>query len=146
VLALRLTTATRPVACPAQPIDPDGTTVATTTIYEQVGGFAVIRKIVSSFYDRVLDSPLVAHHFATVDMARQIDHQTRFIAFLMDGPASYTDDHIQRVHARLGITREEFEEVVELLTETLEDFDVGHEDIGLVMERIRRREHLIVTG
>ncbi len=32
-------------------------------------------------------------------MPKLIDHQTRFISFLMGGPASYTDEHIAHVHA-----------------------------------------------
>jgi hemoglobin len=86
-----------------------------------VGGFASVRRVVSAFYDKALESELIAHHFEHIEMPKLIDHQTRFISFLMGGPASYTDEHIGHVHARLGITLLEFDEMVELLTETLED-------------------------
>ena len=85
------------------------------TIYERVGGFASVRKVVSAFYDKALESALIAHHFEQVEMPRLIDHQTRFISFLMGGPASYSDEHIQHVHARLAITLAEFDEMIELL-------------------------------
>jgi len=116
------------------------------TIYERVGGFASVRKVVSSFYDKALESELIAHHFEQVEMPKLIDHQTRFISFLMGGPASYTDEHIEHIHARLGITLEEFDEMVELLTETLEDFDFGSDDIAKIGGELRRREPVIVSA
>jgi hemoglobin len=102
--------------------------------------------VVSEFYDRVLESDVIAHHFEHVDVARLIEHQSRFISFLMGGPASYSDDHIERVHQRLAITLPEFQEMVSLLRETLEDFDLSSEDIGVVERQLRRREALIVSA
>jgi hemoglobin len=116
------------------------------TIYERAGGFPAVRKVVSEFYDRVLDAELLVHHFVDVDMARLIDHQTRFITFLLGGPASYSDDHLQRVHAHLGITIVEFDEMVQLLVETMEDLDFEPSDIDVVERELRAREPLIVTG
>jgi hemoglobin len=116
------------------------------TIYERVGGFTAVRKVVSSFYDKALESDLIAHHFEQIEMPKLIDHQTRFISFLMGGPASYTDEHIAHVHSKLGITLQEFDEMVELLTETLEDFELGSEDIAKIGGELRKREPVIVTG
>jgi hemoglobin len=116
------------------------------TIYERSGGFPTIRRVVSSFYERVLDSPVLVHHFEEVDMRRLIDHQTHFIAFLTGGPASYSDDHLARVHARRGISVHEFDEMVALLRETLEDFDFAADDIATIDRELRLRESLIVTA
>ena len=74
------------------------------SIFERYGGFTSVSKIVLSFYDKVLDSPTVSPYFANSDMKRLIDHQTKFMASLMGGPASYTNDQLERVHAKLGIT------------------------------------------
>lgn len=116
------------------------------TIYERAGGFSAVRKVVSDFYDKVLESPTVAHHFEGVEMRRLIDHQTRFVAFLMGGPASYTEEHIEHLHRRLGITLPEFDEVVELLEETLEDHGFATEDIAKICQELRKRESIIVTA
>lgn len=115
------------------------------TIYERCGGFATVRKVVTDFYDKVLDEEGVAEHFADVDMARLIDHQTKFISFLLDGPASYSDDHLQRVHSHLHITLQEFDLVTALLRETLADHGFGESDLAVVDQRLRQRESLIVT-
>lgn len=116
------------------------------SVYERNGGFPAVRKVVSEFYDRVLDSDVIGHHFEHVEMPRLIDHQARFLAFLMGGPASYSDDHLQRVHTRLGITLPEFDEMTELLQETLEDFDFPPDDIETIHRELRKREPFIVTG
>lgn len=116
------------------------------TIYERMGGFATVRRVVSDYYVKVLDSDLIAHHFERTEMPRLIEHQTRFISFLMDGPASYTDEHLQHVHARLAVTLPEFDEMVELLTETLEDHDYSAEDVAKVTRELRKREPVIVSG
>ncbi len=116
------------------------------TIYERAGGFAAVRKVVSAFYDKALESDLIAHHFEHVEMPRLIDHQTRFISFLMGGPANYTDEHIEHVHERLGITLEEFDEMIDLLTETLEDFEFASEDIAKIGQELRKREPVIVSA
>lgn len=115
------------------------------SIFERYGGFAKISRVVMAFYDRILDSPVTSPYFADTDMRRLIDHQTRFVSYVMGGPASYTNDHLERVHARLGVTEDAFAEMTLLLRETLEDFDFTDEDIDAVVDEIMSRKNHIVT-
>ncbi len=115
------------------------------TIFDRYGGFATVRKIVSTFYEYVLEDDTVAPYFEGIDMRRQIDHQSKFISAVMGGPGSYTDDHLQRVHARLGIDRKAFEVIASLLKEAMEDHDMAATDVDSVMHEIIVREHLVVT-
>jgi hemoglobin len=114
------------------------------TIYEQSGGFAEVRKVVSAFYDKVLDSPRLQTYFEDTDMRRLIDHQTKFITAVMGGPAKFNDEAMRRAHARFNITREEYREAVDLLVETLEDFGMDDDAIETVCNEVDAREHLIV--
>jgi hemoglobin len=117
------------------------------TIYERNGGFPAVRKVIAEFYDRALDAEALAHHFEDVNMSRLMDHQTRFFSFLMGGPSTdYSDDHLERVHARLGITLPEFDVMVELVAETLEDFDFSSDDVATIKVALRKRESVIVSG
>lgn len=116
------------------------------TIFERYGGFATVRKVVSTFYDYVLDDEVMAPYFAGVDMRTQIDHQSKFISAVMGGPASYTDDHLSRVHARLKIDRAAFGVMAGLLKEAMEDNDMASGDVASVMHEIVIREHLIVSA
>jgi hemoglobin len=115
------------------------------TIFERYGGFAKINQVVSSFYDRILESPVTSPYFANTDMRSLIDHQTRFIATVMGGPASYTNDQLERAHARLGITEAAFKEALVLLEETLEDHGFSDEDIQVVTDEFNSRKNFIIT-
>jgi len=115
------------------------------SLFDRCGGFAVVRRVVAEFYDRVLESPRLSPYFADVNMRMLVDHQTKFIASLMGGPATFSDDALRRAHANLGITPDEFRETAELLAETLEDFGVDEDDIAMVHDALARKEHLIVT-
>ena len=115
------------------------------SIFQRYGGFTKVSRIVMSFYDKVLDSPIAGPYFANTNMKRLIDHQTKFIASLMGWPASYTNEHIERVHARLGITEPAFLETMELLRETLEDFDFAEEDIREVENAMMSRKNYVIS-
>lgn len=117
----------------------------TKTLFDRAGGFAKVRKVVSSFYDRMIDSPRLAPYFDGVDMPALVDHQTKFVAYIMGGPASYTDEQLRRVHAHLRISRSDFAEMVDLLCESLEDHDLADGDVAEVRRALQAREHLIVA-
>ena len=67
------------------------------------------------------------------------------IAFMMGGPASYTNEHLERVHAHLGITEDAFIESMALMRETLEDFNFVDEDIRSVENEMMDRKNYIVA-
>jgi hemoglobin len=115
------------------------------TIFDRYGGFAKVSRVVSSFYGRVLDSPILAPYFDGVDMRRLMDHQTKFIAYLMGGPVSYSTEHLARVHAHLGIDDASFDEITTVLRETLEDFDFDESDISTVYGRVVSYRPFIVS-
>lgn len=117
----------------------------TQTIFERYGGFASVRKVVSAFYDKILDSERLAPYFENTNMRILIDHQTQFISTVMGGPGTMSDDILRRIHAPLNITRTHFVEMAGLLVETPEDFDYQGEDVRYVEKEILRREPLILS-
>jgi hemoglobin len=115
------------------------------TMFERYGGFAKVNRVVTNFYDKIVESPVTSPYFANTDMRALIEHQTRFIAFVMGGPASFTNDHLERVHARHRISEGAFDEACMLLVETLEDMDFADEDIQIVKDEFVRRKNFIVA-
>lgn len=115
------------------------------SIFERYGGFAQVSRIVTAFYEKILDSPVTSPYFDGIDMKRLIDHQTRFIATVMGGPASYTNEQLERAHARLSITEPAFLEAVSLLRETLADFDFLEDDTREVVDAMMARKNYVVT-
>ena len=56
-----------------------GKRLMTESLYDKLGGFSMLRKVVLDFYNRVLDDPDLSPFFAEVKMAALVDHQ-RFLS------------------------------------------------------------------
>lgn len=118
--------------------------MAKQTLFEKYGGFSAVSKIVLDFYDVLLDSDEVGPFFDDVDMARLIDHQTKFIASLLGGPAAYTDEQLKRLHERLKLQDKHFDEVLETLGDTLKEHGFSAGDIVKVHAALEDRRPVIV--
>ncbi len=116
------------------------------TIFERYGGFATAGKIVMAFYERILDSDITGPYFDDVDMPRLMDHQTKFVASVMGGPASYTDEALRQLHGRLDVSAEAFDEMARLFRETLEEFEMAENDVEVLMREINTRRDVIVSA
>ena len=119
--------------------------MSSETLFEKYGGFASVFPIVNAFYDSVLDSEIVSYMFDSVDMEKLIEHQTLFISELMGGPGTYDDKQLIAAHQKLKINEDEWNEVVRILVETLQDFDVDQADIDTLAEKIVLKKPLIVS-
>ena len=116
------------------------------SMFLRIGGFATVSRIVMDFYDRILDSEKAGDFFDGVDISKMIDHQTRFISSLMGGPSAHSNEQLRVTHARLKIDNESFDEMVEILCETLKDHDIGLDDIAIVRHELESRRSLIVVS
>jgi hemoglobin len=115
------------------------------SLFERYGGFGTVSKIVMSFYDQVLDSDVLADYFEDVEIERLIDHQTKFVASLMGGPASYTDDMLRQLHDHLDIDDAAFDEMAAIFEKTLTGAGLEPADVAQVVREIVDRRALIVT-
>lgn len=115
------------------------------TLFQKYGGFATVSRIVLSFYDRVLDSDQIGHFFEDIDMKRLVDHQTKFIASLLGGPASFTNERLHQMHAHLDIGNADFDEMARLLDESLAEHGFEAADREQVIGEIEARRSVIVT-
>jgi hemoglobin len=115
------------------------------SLFDRLGGFARIRLLVADFYERILDSDRLRPYFDGVDTRRLVDHQTRFISAIMGGPASFSDEQIGRAHRHLGIGDRDFDEMVELLRETLEDHGLDDGDVERVCAHVLSLRAFVVA-
>jgi len=115
------------------------------TTFEKYGGFSTVSRVVMSFYELVLDSDIVGHHFDDVDMPKLMDHQTKFVSGLMGGPAQISDDRLKAVHSHLTITDPEFDEIIGLLKEAMEGHGMDGADIRTVASEMNAKRDLIVS-
>lgn len=118
--------------------------MAERTLYEKYGGFSKVSKIVLSFYDTLLDNDEIGHFFDDVDMSRIVDHQTKFIASLLGGPAAYTDKQLRQLHSHLDVNDAHFDELENVLRGTLLEHGMAPEDVEIVVAEFGKRRPLIV--
>ncbi len=76
-------------------------------------------QMVTSFYSKVLTSPLLYHHFVGVPMEVLVAKQVAFIDTIVRGNPGYSSADLQRIHAHLKIDDNDFDELMRLLDASL---------------------------
>lgn len=114
------------------------------TLYEEIGGQAVLKTAVTVFYDRVLADDLLAHWFEGIDLSRLRAHQRAFLAAALDGPGLFAGRDLREAHRGMQITEEAFSAIVVHLTTTLDDLGVPAELLSEVTRRLEAQRSSIV--
>jgi hemoglobin len=113
---------------------------------DRLGGRVRVVQIVSDFYRRVLESPVLADFFRDSSMETLIVHQSEFLAAILDTTATYSNRELQVAHAKMVITDHEFDEMLSLLRATLIDYSVGEDDVDVVVDAFAGRRPFIVKS
>jgi hemoglobin len=116
------------------------------TLFDKYGGFSVVSRIVLDLYERLMDDDDVGPFFDDVEFAKIVDHQTKFVSSLMGGPASYTDDQIEKLHGHLSIATHHFDQLTVILAQVLKDHGVTDEDAAAILGEFNARRPLVVKG
>ncbi len=116
-----------------------------SSTFHKYGGFSAVSRVVMTFYEMVLESDIVGHHFEDVDMPRLMDHQTKFISSIMGGPVAISDDRLAQVHRGLNITAQEFDEIVHLLSEAMQQHGMHRDDVSEVSRVFEAKRSLILN-
>ena len=87
-----------------------------------LGGRSVtIIRLVTSFYSKVLQSPLLAPYFTGVPMDSLIAKQASFIDTAIQGNPEYSTAELKRLHAHLKIDHQAFDELLAILGNSLRE-------------------------
>jgi len=116
------------------------------SMFQRYGGAEEASELIFALYDRVLASRRLAPFFASCDMRRLIEHQTRYIASVMGGPTSYDDDHLREVHAPLGIGPDDFDEMLDHFRAAMAGRGYDAADIADLLRRLSALRRVVVTG
>lgn len=114
------------------------------SLFEKYGGFAKVSRIVLALYNKIIEDDDIGPFFDDVDMSRIVDHQTKFVSSLLGGPASFSDDQIERMHNHLSITADHFDKLKVILSATLAEHGMEPADIETVVEAFDQRRNLVV--
>ncbi|HEX7029861.1 MAG TPA: group 1 truncated hemoglobin [Gammaproteobacteria bacterium] len=97
---------------------------ASDELYKDLGGRAGIARLVDEFMFRVLNDARIAHHFANTDLERLNGKLKEKFCAEAGGPCAYTGDTMSDVHRGLGVTRADFNALVEDLRVAMETLHV----------------------
>ncbi len=114
-------------------------------LYEKYGGFSTVSKIVHDFYKKVQGSDILGPYFEKVEMSNLINHQIQFFSTLLGGPVTYDIRQIDEIHKRLNISNEAFQDVIDLLSESLEDAGMDNADAQNVIGELESYRQSFVS-
>lgn len=113
---------------------------------DRLGGRVRVVQIVSDFYRRVLESPVLADFFRDSSMETLIVHQSEFLTAILEGSATYSNRELRAVHSNMVITDHEFDELLALLRATLIDYSTSQDDLEVVVDIFAGRRPFIVNS
>lgn len=115
------------------------------TLYERLGGHEGIRGVVDDFYDRLLDDDELGPFFADADMETLRRTQTDFLCEKAGGPETYDAVPVREAHLHVPFTPEHIQRAIELLDESLAEFDVPEQDAEAVVQAVAEYEQELLA-
>ena len=116
------------------------------SLFEKYGGVETLTPLVREFYKRIMATPNLARYFINTDMEVLIRHQVQFIAVVMGKPAAFYEGMDMEVaHQNSNISERSFEDVIDVLEETLKDFGVEELDVIEIIDKAKSLKKQIVS-
>ncbi len=107
-----------------------------TTIYEEIGGRESIEKMVTAFYQRVLNDPLLQPFFQHTSVEKLQKMQVAFFSVALGGPEPEVQISLSDVHRGRGIQSRHLTRFTDHLMETLKAVGIEEKSAVKVYERI----------
>jgi hemoglobin len=116
------------------------------TLYERLGGRQGIRVVVDDFYDRLLADEELSPFFENANMETLRRTQTDFLCEVAGGPETYDAEPVREAHLHVPFTPAHIQRAVELLSESLDAFDVPDEDADTVVQAVAAYEEDLLAS
>ena len=106
----------------------------TETLYNRIGGEAVVNGMVDEFYARVLADSELRPFFENTSVERLTKMQKAFFAAAMDGPVLTSDVDLAAIHAGRKIKRKHLTRYVKHLISVLEKHEAisSHDAMDII--------------
>lgn len=105
------------------------------SLYERVGGQAVIEKMSDAFIDEIQYDKQTLAFFLDSDIDRFREKFIEHVCVHLDGPCTYTGDDMLAVHKGMNIKEADFNRVVELLINAMTKVGIPHRLQNQVLAR-----------
>jgi hemoglobin len=111
---------------------------------QRFGGAKGIARLAFCFYDLVVASDRLRPIFQNVDMPRLIEHQAAFIVSVLRGEPAQSEAELTALHAHLAIGAAEFDEMIALLAQAIEDEGHSGASSERLLQQFRRMRPRLV--
>lgn len=95
------------------------------SLYRALGGEQGIQQLVEDLLFNVADDRRIRHHFVDIDIVRLHEKLSEQICELAGGPCEYTGDDMIKSHTGMGVTRADFNALVEALQLAMDDHQIS---------------------
>lgn len=96
------------------------------TLYHKLGGSEGIENIVDTFVVKIAHDPQIFPYFAKASVSHFKKGLFEHLCHISDGPCQYQGDSMIDIHTGMNINEADFNRVVELLVETLEESNISY--------------------
>lgn len=94
------------------------------TLFEQMGGAPVLRKVIDRFVDRLFEDTMIGFFFKRANRERIKQKEYELAAQHLGANVAYTGRPLGEVHAAHPIMGGQFDRRLQILRDTLDEFDV----------------------
>jgi hemoglobin len=115
------------------------------SLYERMGGEAVVTAVTAELIDRTVADPKLKRSFDKVGLVRLKKMLAEHICSLTGGPCQYSGDSMIDVHAGQEIREDEFYGMVEILREVLLKHGVGLRERNELLALLAPMKRDVVT-
>lgn len=114
-------------------------------LYLQLGGTQGIEQIVEDLLFNVADDRRIRHHFIDIDIVRLHEKLSEQICELAGGPCVYSGDDMVKSHTGMGVTRADFNALVEALQLAMDDNQITVSAQNRLLAMLAKMHHEIVN-
>jgi len=115
-----------------------------TPLYQQLGGVAGITQITDRTLDRTSTDPRTKRSFDGIKMKMLKESVAAYVCAVADGPCKYEGETMKKSHAELGITGSEFDVMVEILRDEINQAKAPPSAKNELLRRLAPTRHDIV--
>lgn len=117
----------------------------TSTLFDKYGGVKLVVKLVRDFQSEILLRPHLAHYLQGLDLATITEHSILFLSFALGKPAKvYMTREMHDLHSKFHIKGLHFDEISDVLKDTLLADGFSKADVEIVMAHIDTVREIIV--
>jgi hemoglobin len=116
------------------------------SLLDEMGGEAMLKMVIDRFIDRVFDDAMIGFFFAAADRARIKQKEYELAAATLGAQVTYTGQPIGAAHRRHPIQDGHFARRLEILRQTLQEFEVPARVAQHWLEHNAQLRSVVVRG